>query len=95
MVEHNWISIRFTLIIIISGWNLDNSPQKKFRLAYIKAARMTLTMIFLQTFYGETPCVSNTREVISGLPTGKLRVMHLALANSRQERAAALAMRAA
>lgn len=50
---------------------------------------------FLQVFYGETPCVSNTREVISGLPTGKLRVMHLALANSRQERAAALAMRAA
>lgn len=56
---------------------------------------MTLTIVSLKTFYSETPCVSNTREVISGLPTGKLRVMHLALANSQQERAAVLAMHAA
>lgn len=49
-------------------------------------------MPFLQASRCGTPRVSNTKEVISGLPTGKLRVMHLALANSRQERAAALAM---
>lgn len=41
----------------------------------------TISYAFLQT-YGETPCVSNTREVISGLPTGKLRVMHLALSRT-------------
>lgn len=48
-----------------------------------------LLKIFLQMCHCGTLCVSNTRKVISvPVPTAKLRVMHLALVNSRRECAA-------